>query len=283
MKRALRVLTLLLVATTVAPAPLARATGTSAPRAAASSGYRCTVDALGRTVHGKIRFRRTVNAKVTVSRTSSRTFSWKPLSWGLVSSNTYPGHETVEWLVPSSDGRVRLVRTTWSAGSRALGVTVERTLGSGHPRALVASEDRQLFWIAADGVLHHQAWNGRRWGPAEAFPVAVPGATAITAIETGRGLAVYVTDRAGALHLFNRGEQHVLAEHGFAAVTGIKAGTCMSPDQVWVRDYTGLVTVNRRTGAARFRRHLHPDSTNGGSLTSSEAVQPGGWTWAWFG
>ncbi|MFL6062725.1 MAG: hypothetical protein ACJ72E_15965 [Marmoricola sp.] len=263
--------------------PLAGATTAPVARAATSSGYRCQVDTLGRTVHGRIEFRRTVNAQVTVSRTSTRTFAWKPLSWGLVSSNTYPGHESVEWTVPSSDGKVRLVRTSWSAGNGALGVTVERTIGSGFPHTLVASEGRQLFWIAADGDVHHQAWNGRHWSAAGTFAVSLPGARAITASDTPDGIGVYVTDGAGALHVLNRGQHHVLAQHGFSAVTGMKAGVCMSPDYAYERDSMGLITVNRRTGAARFSRHLHPDSAAGGSITGSVAVRQGGWTWAWLG
>lgn len=284
MKNTLRagglVLMLLVPAMTL---PGAHATPSPERRAAAGTGYRCVIDTFGRTVKGRIKYRRTVNAHVTVSRTSSSTFRWKPLSWGLVSSNRFPDHEIDQWLVPSSDGKVRLVRTTWRNGSSALAVKVLRTPGTGFQHKLIATDGRQVYWITDDGVMHLRTWTTHHWTAPATLPITIAHATAITAGVSEFGVAAYVTDASGALHAVSEGHDDVLADHGYATVTGLKAGDCLSPNYVYVRNYRGLLTVDRRSGTARFARHLHPGSSTGGTITPSVAVSPGGWTWATLG
>jgi hypothetical protein len=248
----------------------------------ATAGYRCVVDVFGETAAGRIRFRRVVNTHVQLTKTTGRTFAWKPLSWGLMSSIQSPGHEKNTYLVAATDGRMRYVRASWGKG-RSLSVKVLRTLGSGFPRSLVAVNGRVVYWLSTDGVLHTRAWTGRKFSTAHTHPVTIPDAVSIALTDSSNGVVAYVIDRAGALHAIKGDHDHVLARTGFTSVTGLRAGECMSPNYVYTRSYLGLMTFERSTGRAQIRRHLMPDSFSGGTLTSAVRVPPSDWTWKYLG
>jgi len=251
-----------------------------------SRGYRCVADVLGQTRTGRIVFRRVVNARVQASRTSSHAFRWHPISWSLESANTWPDHEIVRYLVPSTAGRVREVETRWRRGGGSLGVRVLGVVGTGFPSRLIAGTGRTLYWLTSAGVLQRRTWTGRRFTAPKTLPVTITGATNIAAWEGPNATLVYVTDRFGALHVVPDDAgvaDQIVSDHGFATTTGLKVAGCMSPDYVWTRSFGGILTVNRSTGKARFRRHLHPDAADGGSLTTPVRVPPNDWTWKRLG
>ncbi|WP_418063089.1 hypothetical protein [Pimelobacter simplex] len=274
------------------PAEVAEAAGTSATTAttatsAAAPQLRCEIDAYGHTRDGRIHFRKITGNRVTVAKATARPVSWRPVAWGLVMLNSWPGHEETHQVVAATDGKVRLVRTEWNTRG-SLRTTVLKVLGSGYPSRLIAFNDRSLYWVAADGLLHRATWNGRRLVRPRALPVPVRQATTLTAATTERGGSrVYYTDRTGALHLVrDEGAQStdtVLRTSGYAAVTALRSGTCIDDR------YTGapvpgvLLVVDRATGIARVQRVLRPDDASGGSLATPVRVRPGGWTWRRLG
>lgn len=247
-------------------------------------GFRCVIDAIKRTPDGRIRMRQVVNDRLRRDMVSHQRFGWTPLSWGLVSSSSWPGHATVQYLVPASDGNLRLVETVWQRG-RGLDVRVVRLVGRSGPRELVTTIGNTVYWVTADGSIRWSRWTGRRLtGPAQ-LPDKVPGATAITGIAIDR-LRLYVTDRSGALHAVEGGSPHrvsVVASRGFAHVRAIKVGACHTPRYDRIHDFVGLVTVDRRTGNARFRRHLRPGSAAGQGLGNAVPVRPTDGSWRGIG
>lgn len=287
MKRS-RVLAILLAAVLLVPGT---GPGTPAPAsasAAAGVDYRCVMDAFGHTASGRIKFRRVVNSKVTVAKATAGTFAWRPMAWGLVSSNSWPGYESTEQIVASTDGRIRLVSTEWRSGSSNLRVRVLKVVGSGYPSRLVAFDEFSLFWVAADHSLNRATWNGRRLTNPTKLPVTITGARAMTAKGSDRGMHVYYTDTRGRFHVVtDKGAATtdiVLRQSsGFATTTGLRAGHCHSTNYAGIRSYLGILAVNRETGGGRFMRALRPDSADGGSLTSSTRVSPAGWTWRRLG
>lgn len=252
----------------------------------AGDGYRCIMDAFGHTATGRITFRRVVNTRVTISKRTARAFAWRPIAWGLVSYEGLPGQETTRQLVAATDGRIRLVETRWTTGS-ALRVRVLRVVGSGFPSRLVAFDDRSLYWVATDRSLHRATWTGSRLVGSTRLPVTLTGATALGAATTDRGMRVYWTDAAGRLHLVADGGAastgRVLRASGFRGVTGLRTGTCMSPDRVRVRPYEGLLSVNRSTGVARFQRVLRPAVPSVSSVTAPARAGRADWTWPHLG
>lgn len=266
----------------------AHATEQATARAAVT--YSCQMDAFGHTASGRIKFLRVENTRVRVSKSTSRTFAWRPVSWGLVSMNRWPGHETTTQLVPSTDGRIRLVETQWETGS-ALRVRVLKVVGSGYPGRLVAFDDRSLYWAAADRSLHRATWNGRRFVSHVVLPVRLVGATALTAISTDYGMRLYYTDADGAFHLVvDRGGSStdtVLRTSGYRGTTGLRAGWCRSRDHSTVRPSIGILSAARATGVARFQRATRAWSVDGGAttggLTDAVRVPPGDWTWRHLG
>lgn len=272
------VLALLLAAGGTAPAP-------AAPERA-GAGYRCTMDAFGHTASGRITYRRAVNTRVEVDKRTTRTFPWRPVGWGLVSFEGWPGQETTRQLVAATDGWIRLVETRWSTGS-ALRVRVLKVVGTGFPSRLVTFDDRSLYWVASDGSLRRATWTGSRLVRSTRLPVTLTGATALSAATTDRGMRVYWTDTAGRLHLVAdagaASTDRVLKASGFRGVTGLRTGTCMSPDQVWVRPYIGLLSVDRTRGVARFQRVLRPMVPSLSSVTAPARVGRADWTWRRLG
>ncbi|WP_193614146.1 hypothetical protein [Nocardioides lijunqiniae] len=244
------------------------------------------MDAFGHTTSGRIKFRRVVNARVEVSKTSPGTVTWRPISWALVSSNGSPGTETTRQLVAATDGKVRLVETEWHSGS-ALDVRVLKVVGRGYPSRLVSVTDRHLFWVAADGSLHRKTWNGSRFGRPMTLPVSLRTATAMTGFEADFGRRIYYTDKAGALHVVadhgHGSTDTVLRSSGYGKVTGLRAGYCMSPNYARQRSYLGLWSVNRASGVARFQRALRPAADEAGPVTKAVRVRPSGWTWRRLG
>ncbi|MEV5000726.1 hypothetical protein [Nocardioides sp. LML1-1-1.1] len=252
----------------------------------AAAGYRCIIDAFGHTAGGRITLRRVVNTRVTVSKRTAQSFRWRPIAWGLVSAETWPGHETTRQLVAATDGRIRLVETRWDTGS-ALRVRVLRVVGSGYPARLVAFDDHSLYWVAADRSLHRATWTGSRLVRPTRLPVTLGGATALGARTTDYGMRVYWTDMTGALHLVAdagaASTDRVLKSSGFRGFTGLRTGVCMSPDQARVRPYDGLLSVDRTRGIARFQRVLRPASPAVSSVTAPARVGRADWTWPHLG
>lgn len=250
------------------------------------AGYRCAMHAFGHTASGRITYRRVVNTRVEVDKRTTRTFPWRPIGWGLVSYEGWPGHETTRQLVAATDGRIRLVETQWETGS-ALRVRVLKVVGSGFPSRLVTFDDRSLYWVAADRSLHRATWTGSRLVRSTRLTVALTGATALSAATTDRGMRVYWTDTAGRLHLVTdagaASTDRVLKASGFRGVTGLRTGTCMSPDQARVRPYVGLLSVNRSSGIARFQRVLRPVVPSASSVTAPARAGRADWTWPHLG
>ena len=244
------------------------------------------LDAFGHTATGRIKFRRVVNAQVKVSKTTSGPVGWRPISWGLISADTRPGREVTRQIVPSTDGKVRLVEAEWRTGS-SLRVRVIRVVGRGYPSRLVTFNDRFLYWVAADRSLHRATWTGTRFIRPTTLPVSISGATAMTAHSTDRGSRIYYTDRAGALHVVAdegaRSTDTVIRSSGYRTVTGLRSGSCMVPDYSWISSDVGLLSVDRATGVGRFQRVLRPSSTTGGSVTRAVRVPPSDWTWRRLG
>jgi hypothetical protein len=278
-----RVLALVLVTLlSVLPAASPRASFAAAP----GPGYRCVLDAFGQTADGRIEFRRVVNSRVEVAKTTRARVSWRPIAWGLVSSSSWPGHETTHQIVASTDGRVRLVETEWARG-RDLSVRVLEVLGRGYPSRLVTFDDRSLYWVGADKMLHRVKWNGRRLVRPRTLPLSIRGATTMTSHMTDRGMRVYYTDRKGALHsVAVQGADStdiVIRSSGYGTVTGLRAGVCMSPDYTRVRSYVGLLSVDRASGVGRFQRILRPAAHDGSTVTNPVRVPPSDWTWRRLG
>lgn len=273
------------VATTTASVPSGPASA-SRPVERSGSGFRCVMDVFGHTSTGRIKFRRVVNSRVTVSRTTSAPVGWRPVSWGLVSSNTWPGHETTQQMVASTDGRVRLVETGWETRSN-LRVQVLRVVRTGLPSRLVTFRSPYLYWVTATGSLRRSTWTGKKFRRAITLPVSVVGATTLTAESTDRGMRLYYTDRAGALHVVvddrARSTDTVLRTTGYRGVTGLETGPCLSPDYARTRSFIGLLSVDRATGVARFQRVLHPASTTASTVTQPVRVPPSDWTWRHLG
>lgn len=264
------------------------AAGSSAPVAARAAGpaYRCVLDAFGQTADGRIQFRRVVNTRIEVSRSTRSPVGWRPISWGLVSASSAPSWETTRQIVASTDGRVRLVETRWSAGS-SLSVRVLKVLAEGLPSRLVSFDDRFLYWVAADRSLQRMRWNEKRFLRPVTVPLSIRGATAMTAHMTDRGMRIYYTTRAGALHVVAvkgaGSTDTVLRAKGYGAVTGAKAGVCMSRDYTEVRPYVGLMFAERSTGVARFQRALHPAAADAGTVTKPLRIARSDWTWRRLG
>lgn len=244
------------------------------------------MNAFGHTAGGRIKFRRVVNSRMTVSKTTAGAFAWRPLSWGLLSSDTRPGHEKTTQIVAATDGRIRLVSTEWGSGS-ALRVRVLKVVGTGYPSRLVAFDEFSLFWVAADRSLRRATWNGSRFTNPTTLPVTITGARAMTAYRSDRGTHVYYTDTKGRFHVVtDNGAQSkdiVLRSSGYSTVTGLRAGVCMSPNYALVRPYVGILAVNRASGVGRFVRALRPGTSDGGALTATTRVSPSDWTWRRLG
>lgn len=256
------------------------ATDREAPR------FRCEIDAYGQTRDGKVRLRHVTGTRVTVAKSTSRPVSWRPVAWGMVMLNEWPGHQETRQVVAATDGRIRLVRTEWNARG-SLRLRVLDVLGSGYPSRLVAFADRSLYWVATDGLLHRATWNGRRLVRSTTLPVPITGARTLTAATTERGSRVYYTDRAGALHVVqDEGREStdtVLRASGYAAVTALRAGTCIDDAYTGAKPPVPLLVVDRATGVARVQRVLQPQSREGGTLAAPVRVRPGGWTWPRLG
>jgi hypothetical protein len=245
------------------------------------------MDAFGQTASGRITFRRVVNARVQVSKTTHGPVDWRPISWGLVSSNGWPGHETTRQVVTPTDGKLRLVQTHWETG-KSLRVRVIKVVGEGFPRRLVVFDDVHLYWVAADRLLHRATWTRKGFRRPVTLPLAIRGATAITLRRIDRGMRIYCTDRAGELHfvaddLGASPTDIVLRSSGYRTVTGLRAGVGMSPNYVRVRPYSGLLSVDRATGIARYQRALRSASAGGGTVTRLVRVRPSDWTWRRLG
>jgi len=254
--------------------------------AAPGHGYRCVLDAFGQTADGRIEFRRVVNSRVEIAKATRARVSWRPIAWGLVSSSSRPGQETTHQIVASTDGRVRLVETEWHRG-RDLSVRVLAVLGRGFPSRLVTFDDRSLYWVGADQLLHRMRWNERRLVRPRTLPLPIRGATTMTSHMTDRGMRVYYTDRSGALHsVAVQGADStdtVIRTSGYGTVTGLRAGFCMSPDYTRVRSYVGLLSVDRASGVGRFQRILRPVAPGGSTVTDAVRVPPSDWTWRRLG
>jgi hypothetical protein len=278
-----RVLGLVLV-TLLSVVPVASPSASLA--AAPGPGYRCVLDAFGQTADGRIQFRRVVNSRVEVAKTTRARVSWRPITWGLVSANSSPGHETTHQIVASTDGQIRLVETEWSRG-RDLSVRVLKVLGTGFPSRLVAFDGRRLYWVGADKLLHRAAWNEKRLVRPKTLPLSIRGATTMASYTTDEGVRVYYTDRSGALHSVADHGVHstdtVIRRSGYGTVTGLRTGVCMSPNYARVRSYVGLLSVDRASGVGRFQRILRPATAGGGTVTKAVRVSPSDWTWKRLG
>ncbi|WP_187366793.1 hypothetical protein [Nocardioides dongxiaopingii] len=260
--------------------PAATSTTGSAP------GFRCVMDAFGHTTSGRIMFRRVVNARVTVSRSTRERLDWRPISWALMSSASEPGHETTRQVVAATDGKVRVVETAWDGRDR-LDVRVIKVIGHGYPSRLVTFDTRRLYWVAPDGSLQRATWTGRELANRTTVPVSIDGATAMTSFLTDRGPRIYYTDGSGDLHVVAdegpRSTDTVLGSAGHDVTTGLRAGTCTSPDLTEVRPYVGLLSVDRRTGVGHFQRALRPESLDDSDVTTPVRVTPSDWTWRRLG
>lgn len=275
---------------TLLPGAEATSTTTAAAPGRVAVDYRCVMDVFGHTAAGRIKFRRVVNTGVTVAKTSRVAFSWRPVSWSMLGNEQWPGHEISFQMVPGTDGRVRVVRTEWMAGSANLRVRVVKVLGTGYPTRLITSADNRLYWVDADGWLRRASFTDRGslhlYGETT-LPVRITGATAMTAIGSDRGMRVYWTDRAGALHVgVDRGDASttaVLRTSGFSGTTGLEAGHCHQPNYARMRPYAALFSANRTTGVARFRRLLRYGTLDGGAsdgeVTAPQRVSPADWNW----
>jgi len=270
----------------VAPSTAASAAATSTT-SGSGTAFRCVIDAFGQSTGGKIGFRRVVNTRVQVARATRKAVGWRPISWGLVSAYGGNDFETTRQLVASTDGKVRLVETSWDSEDGDLEVRVVKVVGRGYPRRLVTVNDQFIYWVAADRSLRRATWSGRRFVRPVTLPVTISGATAMASYMTDYGTRIYYTDREGALHVVadegTRSADLVLRPAGYRGVTGLKAGTCMSPDYTTVRPFHGLLFVDRATGVGRFQRALRPVDADGGSVTKSARVRPAGWSWRRLG
>lgn len=264
----------------------------AAPARSATDDYRCQSDVLGHN-GPRIHFRRVVNTRTTVAKSSRPAFSWRPVSWGLIGGEQRAGSETMYYVVPGTDGRVRVVRTAWGPGSARLGLRVVKNMGGGYPTRLITFADTYLYWVGAGGVLHRASFNNRTFqlGTARALPFTITGATAITAITTTRGPRVYYTDRAGALHVIidkvGLEADTVLRSSGFAGTTGLEAGACYSPNYVYMRPYAGLLSFNRVIGVGHFQRLTRPGSLDatldGVGVTAPKRLPTTDWHWYHLG
>lgn len=262
------------------------ATPAGAAATAQAPRFRCEIDAFGQTRDGRIHLRHVTGNRVTVAKSTRRAVSWRPVAWGLVMLNQWPGHEETHQVVAATDGKVRLVRTVWNTRGN-LEVRVLRVLGSGFPSRLVAFTDTTLYWVATDGTLHRASWNGRRLGRAEVLPVTLSGAQTLTAATTTRGNRIYYTDGAGALHVIrdadDRSTDAVLRASGYAAVTALRAGICIDDSYTTSTAPVPLLVVDRTRGVARVQRVVRPHVATGGTLAAPVRVRPGGWTWPRLG
>ncbi|XBB69088.1 hypothetical protein ABFU82_07190 [Nocardioides sp. WV_118_6] len=270
-------------------APVAAATPTTAVAAVAAKQaprFRREIDAYGQARDGKVTLRHVTGNRVTVAKSTSRPVSWRPVAWGLVMLNQWPGHEETHQVVAATDGKVRLVRTEWNARG-SLKLRVLKVLGSGYPSRLIAFDDRSLYWVGTDGFLHRATWNGHRLVRPTILPVPISQATTLTAAMTERGTRVYYTDRAGALHVVQdegpESTDTVLRASGYAAVTALRSGTCIDDRYTGATAPVPLLVVDRSTGVARVQRVLRPDARTGGTLAAPTRVRPGGWTWPRLG
>lgn len=259
---------------TIGLAPAASATSVAPPTV-------CTVDAFGRGADGHLAYRQVVDARTTTTRKTVGKVGWTPLTWGLQSSMRWGDDwERRTYLVPAADGKVRLVETFWTGGGTTMKVTVKKTVRWNVETRLVASFDSRLYNVARDGSLHRRIWNGHRIGTRTPLGVKVPGARAITAVETDRGDVLYLIDRKGRLHLVISGGgpstvHKVLRTTGYAHLTGIKAGHCSG-------DALALLQVNRKAGGARIQRHWFP-ATDNRRLGTPRRVDSTGWNWRYLG
>ncbi|HVK30069.1 MAG TPA: hypothetical protein VM575_17150, partial [Nocardioides sp.] len=229
------------------------------------------------------------NTGVTVAKTSRVTFPWRPVSWGIIGNEVWPGHEISYHVVPGTDGRVRVVRAEWAAGSANLRLRVLKVMGSGYPTRLITFADRWLYWVGADGWLRRATFTDRgfRLSGRVTLPVRITGATAITGIGSERGVRLYYTDRAGALRVVVDKDADsttaALRTSGFGGTTGLEAGHCYQPNYARMRPYASLFSVNRTTGVARFRRLFRYQTIDGGAsdgeVTAPQRVSPADWNW----
>jgi len=237
------------------------------------------MEAFDRSAKGRIRYRTVVNHRVRLATATRAPVHWRPIAWGLVSSNSWPGHETTRRVVVSTDGKVRLVQTRWDRG-RPLRVQVTRLLGRIYPGRLVAVADRYLYWVARGGVLRRAIWTRSGLIRKVTLPVTIRRATAITAVETAHGKRLYYTTKAGALHVVRdnggRSADVVLRSSGYAGVIGLRADLCLSASYGGYNPPVGLLSV--RNGVARYQRVLRPAAGDGGSLTKATRVRS---TWSW--
>lgn len=250
----------------------------------------CAMDTFGRDAGGHLTFRHVVNTQTTMVRRTTHKVGWTPLSWGMQSSESLRGRwERRTYLVPATDGRVRLVETFWTEGGHTLQVTVKKVLRWRVDTRAVVSQDSRLYNVAADGTLQRRIWNGRRIGKRMPLKVKVPGARAITVAETNYGEVIYLVDRKGRLHLVvprsssgSAVDHTVLRKSGYGHITGLKAASCSAPESAGSRGVVGLLQVNRAAGGARVQRHWSPTAENG-RLGPPQRVNPSGWTWRYLG
>lgn len=282
--RALGLLLTVLLAT--APGAVTGAAAAPASDPAPRVGYRCLAEPFGQTAAGRIVHRRTVNGRVELTRTTRERFDWHPISWALVRLSGGPDHETARHLVASTDGVVRRVETHWDARG-GLDVRVLGIAGRGYPGRLAAVGAGSIYWVGEDHALHRKAWNGRRFANETVLPVTVVGARTLTAYMTDYGMRLFYTDRDGALHLVAdegaRSTDTVLRTTGYADVTGLRAGACMSPNYANVRPFVTLLSVDRATGVARWQRVLGVSTGDAPSLTERRRVGRPDWTWRRLG
>ncbi len=246
------VIAALLSATAVAVPPASASAPSPAARSASASGAVCTTDVFGHTTKGTIKFRRVVNGRVTVAKSTTGTVSWRPVSWGLVMFERWPGHETTWQVVASTDGKVRLVETVWDTGS-SLRVRVLKVLGTGLPSRLITFDDSELYWIGANHSLNRAKynWSKERLSHPVRLPVTISGASAISSRLTDHGMRLYYTTRKGALHAVAvdgaRSTDTVLRAAGYRSVTGLRTGDCSPRHRERMRPAVSLLSADRRT------------------------------------
>lgn len=266
------------------------ASATSATSVGAAPPTVCQVNAFGRKPNGHLAFRRAVDTRTTLVRTTASKVSWTPLAWGILRLQSWADdQERGTYIVPATDGRLRVVETFWRGRGNGItmSIIVKKSLRWSVKSRLVAATGNRLYYVASDGSLQRRSWNGRRISDPVPLKVKIPGAKTITVIDSFRGYVVYLTDRKGQLHLVDGSAplatRHVvLRATGYAKVTGLKAGYCMSPNYANMRDAVGLLQTDRATGRARAQRHWFP-GTDKQRLGTPRHVDTTGWNWRYLG
>lgn len=280
-----------------APSPIHTPTHTpartpaEAPARAQGSAWECDLDVFARRSTGQLTLRHLRNTRVTVSKTTTRPVSWRPVSSIRLSSNETPTREVSTWAVAATDGVIREVRTEWTTASSRLDLRVVRVLGRGFPSRLTALVDLSVYWITDDGRLRRADLNGRRtrFGAPVTLPVRPSRPSVMGGAASSRGNRVYYADRSGALHVVadNPGAATITRltgarSRGFSA---IKATTCSAVDYSYEPRFGALYTFDAGRGVAGMRRNLSFASGTGGafgSLTSPARVS-GTWSSRYLG